>query len=296
MIAATLMRIAVLCLLSVILLPAQVRLVVRGDDFGYSHASNLAMVQAFEQGVMTSASVLVTGPWFAETAAILRKHPKWSVGVHLTITSEWSVLRWRPVSPISEVPSLVAPDGYLWGYGYKAPKPADWPANNSPWAPHAPNPAEVEREFRAQIERAKSMGVKLSYVDCHMGMACRDDLFPITQKLAKEYCLGISKREPDGLQGASPSYPDQSPSGIRHGLRAMLESLAEGLWLYVGHPALDTPELRAVDVNRGDWWAQRRDSVLQVWTEPATRKLIDDNGIELVSMTDLFDYEACVPR
>ena len=45
-----------------------IRLIVRGDDFGYTHASNLAMVKAFEDGVMTSASVLVPGPWFAEAS------------------------------------------------------------------------------------------------------------------------------------------------------------------------------------------------------------------------------------
>ena len=89
-------------------LPAQeesqkVRLWVRGDDFGYTHASNLALEKGFADGVMQSASVLVPGPWFNETAQILRRHPEWSVGVHLTITSEWNTLRWPPVSPAAEV-------------------------------------------------------------------------------------------------------------------------------------------------------------------------------------------------
>ena len=89
----------------------KIRLWLRGDDFGYTHASNVAMQKAFEEGFMSSASLLVPGPWFAETAAMAKANPGWNVGVHLTITSEWNVLRWRPVSPISAVPSLVAPDG-----------------------------------------------------------------------------------------------------------------------------------------------------------------------------------------
>ena len=272
-----------------------IRLVVRGDDFGYTHASNIAMEKAFVDGVMTSASVLVPGPWFSETAAILRKHPEWSVGVHLTITSEWNRLRWRPVLPISAVPSLVAPDGYLWAFGYQSPKPADWTDDRAPWAEHAPNPAEAEREFRAQIERALAMGVRLDYIDCHMGMACRDDLMPVTRKLAKEFCLAISGRT-FNEQRASPDYPDNTPAGIKTGLLRMLEGLTPGTWLYVGHPAARTPELEAVDTNSGAMWAERRSSVLATWTDPEIRATADRLGIELVSMHDLWDAEGCQAR
>ncbi len=273
-----------------------IRLVVRGDDFGYTHASNLALDDAFERGVMTSASVLVPGPWFSETAATLRAHPEWSVGVHLTITSEWNRLRWRPVSPISAVPSLTAPDGYLWGFGYGSPKPSRRPADEAPWAQHAPDPAEAEREFRAQIERALASGVRLDYVDCHMGMACRDDLYPITRRLAREFCLGVSGKDVFNERRAKPEYPDNSPSGIKAGLLRMLEELTPGLWLYVGHPAARTPELEAVDTNSGAMWAERRSSVLAAWTDPEIRRVIAERGIELVSMRDLWDDEACRPR
>lgn len=102
----------------------KIRLWLSGDDFGYTHASNVAMEKAFNEGLMTSASLLIPGPWASESAAMAAANPDWSVGIHLTITSEWNVLRWRPVSPIGEVPSLVAPDGYLWGNGYR-PGPAD---------------------------------------------------------------------------------------------------------------------------------------------------------------------------
>lgn len=270
-----------------------IRLIVRGDDFGYSRASNPAMEQAFDDGIMTSASVLVPGPWFAETAAMLRTRPERSAGVHLTITSEWNRLRWRPVLPISEVPSLVAPDGYLWGFGYSGPKPEDWPADGAPWAEHAPDPAEAEREFRAQIERALSLGVRLDYVDCHMGMACREELLPITRKLAAEYCLGVSGAGSLNEKRAQPDYPDDTPEGILTGLVEMLENLTPGLWLYVGHPAVDTPELRAVDTNSGERWALRRSSVLAAWTSPQVRAVIERRGIELVSYRELTADQPC---
>ena len=52
-----------------------------------------------------------------------------------------------------------------------------------------PHLAEVEREFRAQIARAESSGLDIKYVDCHMSMACREDLHPITRKIAADNCI-----------------------------------------------------------------------------------------------------------
>ena len=198
--------------------------------------------------------------------------------------------------PISAVPSLVVPDSYLWGWGYRPSKPNDWPSHKPPWAPHLRAPSEVENEIRTQIERALAMGTKISYIDAHMGMTFRDELLPGLRKLEDEFFLAIAHTKLLAIQRASPNFPNQRPSGVRHALRAMLETLTPGTWMYVGHPALDTPELRAVDEDRGKYWAQRRDSMLQVWTEPTTRHLIEERGIELVAITDLFDYEACALR
>ena len=278
------------------LAPAQerIRLMVRGDDFGYTHASNLAMESAFRDGVMTSASVLTPGPWFNETAKILGEHPEWSAGIHLTITSEWNRLRWAPLSGASATPSLVAPDGAFWGFGYGSPKPADWEADGAPWATHDPDPVEVEREFRAQIERAKQAGLRIDYVDCHMGMACRDELMPITRKLAEEYCLGISGQF--GERRLRLDFGDRWPATVKRAILEAIEALEPGLWLYVGHPAVDSLELRAADSNTGERWALQRSSVLAGWVDPDVRRAIEGKGVELVSIRDLYDHEACRAR
>ena len=291
-------RLAALLLLSAAAVPAAdpIRLIVRGDDFGYSHASNMALEKAFEEGMMTSASLLAPGPWFAETARIVKKHPEWSVGVHLTLTSEWNTLRWRPVSPITAVPSLVAPDGYMWGFGYGRPRPADRAADDSPWAEHQPDLGEAEREFRAQIERTLAAGLQPDYVDCHMGMACREEILPITQRLAKEYCLGISSAQMFGEQRFRLTTADDTPAGVKQGLLAALRKLTPGLYLYVGHPAANIPELRAVDSNDGEQWALRRSSELAAWTDPEVKAEINRLGIELVSIGSLYDKQNCAPR
>jgi predicted glycoside hydrolase/deacetylase ChbG (UPF0249 family) len=273
----------------------KIRLWLRGDDFGYTHASNVAMEKTFNEGIMTSASLLMPGPWASESAALAVANPDWSIGVHLTITSEWNVLRWRPVSPISEVPSLVAPDGYLWGNGYR-PGPAD-PDLTSLRATHRPNPAEVEKEFRAQIERAKTLGLNVEYVDCHMDMACREELLPITRKLAAENCIPIAGRQSfPQMQNFGLDWDERTPAEGRRLLTAQLRKLTPGLWMYVAHPAADSPELRAVDTESGERWARQRGSVMALWTDPEIRALIDELGIELVGPRDVFDYQACQPQ
>ena len=112
----------------------------------------------------------------------------------------------------------------------------------------------AEREFRAQIDRALALGVRIDYVDCHMGMACREDLIPVTRKLAKEYCLGVSSVGMFGEQRLSAKGATNTPAAFTTALVTELEGLTPGLFLYVDHPAVDTPELRAVDTESGERW------------------------------------------
>ncbi len=273
-----------------------IRLVVRGDDFGYVHSSNEAMRRAFDEGIMTSASVLVPAPWFAETAAIARQRPEWSLGVHLTITSEWNRVRWGPLAAVAAVPSLVAPDGRFWGRGYGRLQPADWPEGSAPWARHSPDPGEVETEFRAQIEHALRAGLGLDYLDCHMGLACREELLPVTLRLAEEFCLAVSSAGRYGERRFAPDYPeDNDDAGVKRALTEALSALRPGLHLYVGHPAVRTAELLAVDSARGEFWYRRRGAVLKAWTDPEVRALIEERGIELVPMR-AFVPQGCSPE
>ena len=112
---------------------------------------------------------------------ILKRHPEVAVGIHLTLNSEWKNYRWGPVLGRTAVPSLVD---------------AGW----TPFSPPRPCTRisliwhEVEKELRAQIERARRSGLKIDYVDYHMGTAVRYPEFrEITERLAKEYGLGMSQ-------------------------------------------------------------------------------------------------------
>jgi hypothetical protein len=96
-----------------------IRLIVRGDDMGSSQASNEAAVRCFKDGVMRDVEVMAVGPWFPEAARLLRENPGLDAGLHLTLTSEWDNVKWRP---LTAAPSLVEKNGYfhpmIWPHPY----------------------------------------------------------------------------------------------------------------------------------------------------------------------------------
>ena len=89
-------------------------LIVNVDDVGNSHAANAAVIDAMENGLATSSTIIVPGPWFPEIASYAKSHPNSDFGLHLAHTSEWKTCKWGPVASKTEVPGLVDPQGYLW--------------------------------------------------------------------------------------------------------------------------------------------------------------------------------------
>src|SRR5687767_8428224 len=130
-------------------------LIVHADDLGMAHSINTASIKGLESGLVSSASIMIPCPWLPEIAAYARKHPEADLGLHLTLTSEWSLYRWGPVLPKERVPSLLDSSGYLYLTETEA-------------AAHI-DPKEAEAEIRAQIARAKSLGIQPTHLDSHMG-------------------------------------------------------------------------------------------------------------------------------
>src|SRR5215216_5920765 len=120
-------------------------LIVHADDLGMAHSVNAATMKAFETGLVNSGSIMVPCPWLPEIAAYARANPQADLGLHLTLTSEWTSFRWGPVTSKDRVSSLLDKNGYFHLLETEAASHAD--------------PKEVELEIRAQIERARAFGI-----------------------------------------------------------------------------------------------------------------------------------------
>ena len=159
----------------------RVRLIVQGDDLGVGHGVNEATLQAYRDGILRSANVIVPGPWLLEAAESFCDNPGLDAGVHLAITSEWSSVKWRP---LTGAPWLVDENGYFF--------PMVWPIADLP--PHSslkeasPRLPEIERELRAQIEMARRLIPQLTYSWEHMGFgSLSPDIRDLVARLTKGY-------------------------------------------------------------------------------------------------------------
>jgi predicted glycoside hydrolase/deacetylase ChbG (UPF0249 family) len=263
--------------------PPPTYLIIRADDGGMSHSVNMALERLIESGMPVSVSVIFAAPWYQETVEILKRHPNVAVGVHLALNAEWKNYRWGPVLGRSAVPTLVDSLGYFFSSGEAL-------YHNNPSA------AEIEKELRAQIERAKRSGVRIDYVDYHMGTAVRTpESRAIVERLAREYGLGMSEYFGEtGEGGENPQYA-AAPPAKGDSLAAFVARLRPGLTLLVTHVGIDGPELGAlVDMNTESPLAdmsKHRQGELDAITSPRFRQSLQARGVSLVTYRQVIEME-----
>ncbi|MEX2234915.1 MAG: polysaccharide deacetylase family protein [Cyclobacteriaceae bacterium] len=256
------------------------RLIVRGDDMGYSHSGNEAIIKCLKEGIQTSIEVIVPSPWFPEAVKMLAENPNVDVGIHLAITSEWDNVKWRP---LTDCPSLKDEDGYFY--------PMISSNKNYPGKAIKDRPVkieEVEKEFRAQIELALKKIPRISHISGHMGCTnLNEEVKAMTESLAKEYRIDIDPAAL-GLLSARYDGPHKTSEEKIESFISMLGKLERGkTYLFVDHPGLDSPELRAIHHIGYEDVAADRQGVTDLWTSERVKAAIKKNGIELISYADL---------
>jgi len=263
-------------------------LILHGDDLGVAHSVNIASLDAIDRGAISSASIMMPTPWVTEVAAYAKAHPDADLGLHLTLTSEWETYRWGSVASKDQVPSLLDADGTF---------PSDVP----PVAARA-KPAEVERELRAQVERALAMGIHPTHLDSHMGaLFVTNDLIATYIKIAREYHLPFlaMRGNPPGVTRV-PLGPNDivfddvivaSPDVARdHWKEFYLETIAKlkpGLNEIIVHLGHDDSELQAVTVNHEPYGAAWRQRDYDVVNSAEFRKALKDNNVIVIRYRDL---------
>jgi hypothetical protein len=254
----------------------KIRLIVRADDFGFCHASNMALERLLNEGIITAASVIVNTGWLDETVEILKKHPHVSVGVHVCLNSEWIPYKWGPVLPAKEVPSLVDEWGHFFG-------------TRKDMLAHKPDLDEVEKEIRAQVDLAIRKGLKISYLDHHMGAAVTTpQMRERFVKVARDYGLGISRWYGE-VQG--PVVYNVEPARKTEFLVSELGKISKpGLYIIVCHALVKTPEvevLKDMNITGPKNMAEHRQAECDMLCSPRLKQVIKDKNIELVGYDTL---------
>ncbi|QIR36190.1 hopanoid biosynthesis-associated protein HpnK [Tolypothrix sp. PCC 7910] len=153
-------------------MPKPRHVIINADDFGFSAGVNQAIIQAYEQGVLTSTSLMVTGDAAEEAIAWARKHPNLAVGLHLVLVCGKSAL------PPSQIPHLVDSQGNFSDSPFQA---------GLRYQFHPAAREELRQEIRAQLTKFRDSGLTLSHVDGHLHLHTHPVVLRILVELAQEF-------------------------------------------------------------------------------------------------------------
>jgi len=265
-------------------------LIVHADDLGMSHSINTASIKGLESGLVSSASIMIPCPWLPEIAAYARAHPEADLGLHLTLTSEWSLYRWGPVLPKTSVPSLLDQNGYLYHLEDEA-------------AAHM-DVKEAEAEIRAQIARARQLGIQPTHLDSHMGTlyqskalfetllrVARDNKLPV--RVSREWferasfmpaLLGPNDIVLDRTISIEPRVTAADWAGF---YADAIKSLQPGVTDMIVHLAFADEEMKGVAFEHPNWGAEWRQRDFEFVTSEAFRKLLKDNNVKLITWREI---------
>ena len=147
------------------------KLIINGDDFGFSPGQNLGIIKAHKDGILTSATALANGEYLLEGIEAAATCPDLGIGVHLTLDLG------KPVLPPESVRSLVDESGQFRKY--------------QEHLPIVLNQDELFHEWTAQIEKIRSLGVEPTHFDGHHHLHLHKDVIAVTMRLALKYDLPI---------------------------------------------------------------------------------------------------------
>jgi chitin disaccharide deacetylase len=274
------------------------QLIVNADDLGLTPAVNRGVVRAFQDGIVTSASLLVTGSAFEDAVALAQQNPKLDVGLHLALVEERAVL-----GP-DVLPTLVDETGRF-------------PRTSAEFIQRAILGGiswhEVEQEIAAQIALFQKTGLRLSHLNSHQHLHMFPPVFQIVRRLARwmdnvwvrnsagpwrkpphvrmgrwiqQVGLNLTSLSARALHGSPlPEMPD-GMFGFEVGghltpsaLEQILRRIPDGLYELICHPGEDDADTQT----RYSHWDYRWAEELETLTAPQTRVILEEQGIVLTS-------------
>jgi hopanoid biosynthesis associated protein HpnK len=148
-------------------------LIVTGDDFGARPGINSAIARAYDEGILTGASLIVTGEFLDQAVALARERSGLATGLHLVLCDATSA------SPPGAIPDLVTPDGRF--------PAAPGRTGMVHWIWRRRRSEQLEQEIRAQVERYLATGLPLDHVDGHHHLHMHPVVFDILVRCIEDY-------------------------------------------------------------------------------------------------------------
>lgn len=263
--------------------------ILHADDIGMCQASVDAYGDLLEFGIMSSAATMVPCPWFPAAAEYFRQHqadPRFDVGVHCTLNSEWDNFRWGALSTRDAASGLLDADGYFFSKSARTQENA--------------NADAVELELTAQVERAMAAGFDITHMDAHMLTVFHERFLPPYLRVAEKYRLPaflvrpghkympelsdeVQKMLGDAEARGMPLFDHfdalslRDPENRLQEAQRALDGVPPGLSVIVFHPVRDSAEVRAM---APDWKCRVADHDLFVNEE--FRRMIADAGVKVI--------------
>ena len=279
-------------------------LIVHADDLGVAHSVNQATLDAMllstedrtgtrtgDAFAVNSGSIMVPCPWFPEIAALYKTHPELDLGLHLTLTSEWKHYRWSGVLTDKAASGLHDKDGFLYRTVEEVVRNASDEA--------------VEREIRAQLQRALNFGIQPTHLDSHMGTLFQTPgFFSAYLRLGREF--GLPVLLPAEALEAAPAQlrdlissedllidrivmagPEVRPENWDAYYSKVLRELKPGITEIIIHLGYEDSELKAVTVDHPDYGAAWREADFRFFTSEQFRFLLKRHDIQLITWREI---------
>ena len=288
------------------------RLIINGDDFGLTAGVNRAIVEAHEQGVVTSATLMANGQAFDEAVVLAKSKPRLGVGCHIVLVDGIPVLeRTKIQTLLHSRGNTVTTARFRTGIATFAALAIGGRLS----------PDEIEAEAKAQIGKLQSSGIEVTHLDSHKHTHMFPRVFSPILRAAKacgvrairnpfELIRGIrlaaypglwhrwtevrvlrslAKQFRNAVQQAEMITPDGTFAIAATGslddslLRNIVENVPDGTWELVCHPGYNDADLQGVRTRL----RESRKRELRILTSSPIRDLLEANKIELISYRDL---------
>ena len=266
-------------------------LIIHADDIGVAQGVNNASFSAFQKGAINSGSVMVPCPWFLEVAEFAKKNPKYDLGLHLTLTSEWKNYKWDGISSSNEISSLLNEKGHFYSSTEEVKINATY--------------EDVKNELRAQVSYAKNFGFEPTHLDTHMGaVLVRQDITKAYFEIGEEFRIPVLAatvfKDLVNLDGIDESKivwvqkvyqkSDDTPIDRENWdifYSNVIKDIKPGLNVLLVHLGDDTPELKQMMVDHPGWGAKWRALDSEVLESSPFKKLMKQENIQLVQWNQI---------